>query len=102
MHLEERPKITSGDGEITPEMAMEYIVGAFQEVFEGYTITEHFRQRTIARYFLYSLPLDKIIWAMEEACEKFSDDKTNALRYFCGICHGMLRVNWRPLRDDER
>lgn len=70
------------------ESRIDLIAKAFALHFDGYTISDRFRESV--RGFLQKMPVDVVEGAMHKACLKVRS-RDDALRYFCGICYGIIR-----------
>lgn len=70
------------------EARIDVIANAFALHFPGYTVSDRFRESV--RGFLQKIPVDVVEGAMHKACIKVRS-RDDALRYFCGICYGIIR-----------
>lgn len=61
--------------------------------FNDWTLTDRFKSKTVL-LFISQLGVNKVIDAMESACERMHWDEDKAIKYFCGIC-------WRKIKGED-
>lgn len=71
------------------ERGINEVESAFQIYFSNLLFSNKFRESI--RVFLQKLPSNIVVESMHRACSKI-DDKDNALKYFCGICWGIIKA----------
>lgn len=76
------------------------IAEIYEEWFEGWTLTEKCKRNTIKR-FLSLLPKSEIKDALDLACSKLSDRRSDAISYFCGICWNKIKKVPKPWEDKK-
>jgi hypothetical protein len=83
---------------------VEKISGIFSAHFEGYVLSDNFKQNSIKR-FLALLPFSSVADAMTLSCLKMNN-RDISIRYFCGICWKMIKsgitdINAQRSNDGE-
>lgn len=73
--------------------------------YPQYELSNSFKQTTVKR-FLKDLSIIDLKDYMHQSCNKFSGgsdkDRDNAIRYFCGICWGVLKNDGRQTKKNRK
>lgn len=71
------------------EKSIDLTEQVFGNYFEGYCFQAKFRESV--RVFLQDMTVFEVMDAMNKACSKRSDSRSDAVKYFCGICWNIIK-----------
>jgi len=72
-------------------------VDIWRGAFTGWTLKD--KARVSIKLFLEKLPPSEVFTSMELACDRISEDRDRAYKYFCGVCWHKIRGE-RPTAHD--
>lgn len=66
------------------------ISAVYEEAYEGWQFSNTFKQVTL-KTFLKKLSKEEIIESLYIAINKYPDDSTRVIKYFCGVCWSKIK-----------